>query len=338
MMRHLVYLEAGKVEWQEAPEPALQGPGEAIVRPLAVARCDLDAAMMMGLAPYKGPFALGHEFVGEVIEAGEEVHFLPGTRVIVSFQICCGGCDQCSRGYTGSCLAAQPGAMYGIEPLGGPWGGALADLVRVPYANTMMVPLAEGIRPRDVASLSDNICDGWRAVGPQLAARPAAPVLVMGGLAASVGLYAAACAVACGSQRVDYLDTDPERLRLAELAGANPIEGTPPRKAGSYPITVDASSNPEALSCAVLSTEANGVCTSVAIYFAPTTIPLLQMYTKGITFLTGRVNSRACIPSVLELVTSGRLKPELLTGLVAPWEDAARAFGERVPKVVFARD
>lgn len=337
-MRQLVYLEAGKVEWQEAPEPALQGPGEALVRPLAVARCDLDAGMMMGLAPYQGPFPLGHEFVGEVIEAGEEVHLRPGLRVIVSFQICCGGCDQCSRGFTSSCQAVQPGAMYGIEPLGGPWGGALADLVRVPYANAMMVPLPEGVRPADVASLSDNVCDGWRAVGPQLAARPGAPVLVMGGLAASVGLYAAACAVAAGSSQVDYRDTDPERLRLAEIVGANPVEGPAPRKAGSYPITVDASSNPEALSCAVLSTEANGVCTSVAIYFAPPTMPLLQMYTKGITFMTGRVNSRACIPEVLELVTSGMLKPELLTGLVAPWDDADRAFGERVPKVVFARD
>jgi alcohol dehydrogenase len=202
----------------------------------------------------------------------------------------------------------------------------------------MMVPLPEGINPANVASLSDNLSDGWRAVGPHLAARPGAPVLVMGGLAASVGLYAAACAVAAGSSQVDYRDTDPERLRLAQLVGANPIEGPPPRKAGSYPITVDASSNPEALSCAVLSSEANGVCTSVAIYFAPPTMPLLQMYTKGITFLTGRVNSRAAIPQVLELVTAGKLKPELLTGLVAPWEDADRAFGERVPKVVFARD
>jgi alcohol dehydrogenase len=337
-MRQLVYLGPGRVEWQEGAEPVLRGAGEALVRPLAVARCDLDAAMMMGLAPYQGPFPLGHEFVGEVVAAGDDVEVSPGKRVIVSFQICCGECSQCSRGFTGSCQAAQPGAMYGVEPLGGPWGGALADIVRVPFANSMMVELPDGIAAADVASLSDNVADGWRAVGPQLAARPGAPVLVMGGLASSVGLYAVACGVALGAERVDYLDTDEERLKLAAVVGANPIAGPPPRKAGSYPITVDASSNPDGLSCAILSTEANGVCTSVAIYFAPPTMPLLQMYTKGITFLTGRVNSRAAIPPVLELVTAGRLKPQLVTGMVASWEDADRVFGERVSKVVFARD
>ena len=92
-VRELVYIGAGKVEWQKAAEPTLQGPGEALVRPLAVARCDLDAAMMMGIAPYQGPFALGHEFVGEVVEVGEEVRFRPGQRVIVSFQVCCGECS-----------------------------------------------------------------------------------------------------------------------------------------------------------------------------------------------------------------------------------------------------
>ena len=68
-------------------------------------------------------------------------------------------------------------------------------------------------------------------------------------------------------------------------------------------------------------------------------MPMLQMYTKGITFLTGRVNSRAAYTAGAGASHERQmLQPELLTGLVAPWDEADRVFGERVPKVVFARD
>src|SRR5437016_4686991 len=64
-MQQLTFLEAGKVEWRDVPAPELQGDGEAIVRPVTVATCDLDTALLHGRAPYKGPFALGHEGVAE---------------------------------------------------------------------------------------------------------------------------------------------------------------------------------------------------------------------------------------------------------------------------------
>jgi threonine dehydrogenase-like Zn-dependent dehydrogenase len=71
--------------------------------------------------------------------------------------------------------------------------------------------------------VSDNIPDGWRAVGPyrgELAALDPADrrVLVAGRL--SIGLYAAAFASAYGAQ-VDYVDTDPQRLAMAEKLGAD---------------------------------------------------------------------------------------------------------------------
>lgn len=66
-MRQLTFLAPKQIEWQDAPEPALQGPGEALVRPLAVALCDLDRAVIRGRVPVPGPFPLGHERVAEVI-------------------------------------------------------------------------------------------------------------------------------------------------------------------------------------------------------------------------------------------------------------------------------
>jgi alcohol dehydrogenase len=52
------------------------------------------------------------------------------------------------------------------------------------------------------------------------------------------------------------------------------------------------------------------------------------MYTKGITFRTGRANAREAIPHVLELVASGALHPELVTTRVVDWADAADALLE----------
>jgi len=337
-MRQLTFVDTGRLEWKDVPERRLRGPSEAIVRPLAVARCDVDLPIVQGLTPFRPPFAFGHEFVAEIIELGDGVtNFHPGQTVLVSFQITCGECERCRRGITGSCSAVPVGAAYGFGAEGD-WGGALSDLVRVPFANAMLTPVPQGVDPIAVAS-PDNLADGWRTVGPYLADWPGAPVLIVAGLAASVGLYAAAIALALDSSRVDYVDSDRERLDLAKSLGANAIQGPPPERLGPYLITVDSSANPAGLACALKSVEPGGVCTSVGIYFGPETpVPLLHMYRTGVTFKTGRVNAHAVTPHVLDLVTSGRLQPERLTTRTALWQDAAEALLEPSVKVVITRD
>jgi hypothetical protein len=60
VMRQLTFVEAGRVEWREVPDAVLPGPSGAVVRPPAVARCDLDLPMATaGLFP--GPFPVGHK-------------------------------------------------------------------------------------------------------------------------------------------------------------------------------------------------------------------------------------------------------------------------------------
>lgn len=103
-MEQLTLVEQGKIEWQDVPTPRLEGAGEALVRPLAVSRCDIDLPYVTGLLPPPRPFALGHECVGEVTAVGETVTTVRvGDRVIVPFQISCGACVRCRRGHTGSC-------------------------------------------------------------------------------------------------------------------------------------------------------------------------------------------------------------------------------------------
>jgi threonine dehydrogenase-like Zn-dependent dehydrogenase len=138
-MRALVFVAPGQVEWSERPEPRLDGDAQAIVRPLVVALCDLDRALLAGATPFQGPFPLGHEAVAEVIEVGDDVtRVRPGDRVVVPFQISCGACQRCQQGLTGSCTAVPTGAMYGL-PARGDWGGLLAETVHVPYADAMLL-------------------------------------------------------------------------------------------------------------------------------------------------------------------------------------------------------
>src|SRR2546430_1268921 len=154
-VRQLEITRARSVEGRDAPRPALGGDGEALVRPLAVAMCDLDAAFLSGRVPIAEPFPLGHECVGEVVEVGDAVRAVaPGDVVVVPFQISCGACAACAAGHTGSCTAVPRGSAYGMKPLGGDWGGALADVVRVPFADAMLVVLPEGIDPVAVASVA----------------------------------------------------------------------------------------------------------------------------------------------------------------------------------------
>lgn len=373
-MKQLYYLKKRRLEWREAAAPSLLSGGDALVRPIAAARCDLDnafllrdtsAAVRIGLAlhildplvretlgvpPFEGPFPYGHECVAEVVELGPDVEgFAVGDVVIVPFQLSCGHCGTCRLDLTAHCETDRttPIRAFGFGKVTGDLGGMVTDLFRVPNAAHMLVKVPVGISPASVASASDNIADGWRTVAPQLRARPGAPVLVLGGRAKSVSLYAAGAAVALGSERVDYLDTSDERLRIAESLGARAIKlnKTYGRMRGSsallksgYPIAVDGNGINGALDFAIRSLSAGGVCTTVFFHLrAGTPVPLWQMYVNGGTLKTGLANVRADLPDILETIRIGRLKPELVTTLQANWDDAPEALLDPSTKVVLVR-
>jgi alcohol dehydrogenase len=265
-----------------------------------------------------------------VLEIGDAVtSFTPGQRVSVPFQISCGECAPCRQGRTSNCATVPFMSSYGFGPAVEQWGGFLSDAVCVPYAEQMLVPVPDGLASTAVASASDNISDGWRTVAPALAAEPGAPVLVVGGAGAgSIGLYAAGLAVALGSESVLYVDRDEARCATASALGAQTLQELP-KRLGPFPITVDSSADPEGLALALRSTAPDGICTSTAIYFGEQpALPLLEMYTKGITFKTGRANARPAMGHVLELAASGALHPELVTSKVVGWAEAPAALAE----------
>lgn len=343
-MRALTYVGPHDLQWRDAPDPALAGDGEAIVRHVAVATCDLDAAIVRGLAPFPAPFVLGHEGVAEVLDVGDDVHTVrPGDLVLVPFQISCGTCGACRAGRTGNCETEALATTYGFGfgPKLTRYGGFLSDAVRVPYADAMLVRLPDGLAPEIAAGVSDNLTDAYRAVAPHLRERPGAPVLVVGGaMSGSIGIYAAGQAVALGSERVLYVDDDPSRRAIAERYGAQTLDHVPDRVDGQFPITVDASASTEGLALALASLGRDGVCTSTAIYFDPARVPpfpLLAMYVMSASFVTGRIHARRDAPAVLDLLADGTFDPSPATTRVVPFDDAAEALAEDYVKLVFTR-
>ena len=344
-MRQLTFIGTGKLEWWDVPVPKIGKSSDAIVRPLAVARCDLDYGMVTGTAPLPGPFAFGHECAAEVVEVGDGVtRVKPGDKVIVPFQISCGTCDHCRRGWTNSCLSVTRGAVYGMKPIcGEEFGGALSEFMHVPFADHMLVPLPETVRPEVLAGASDNIADAWRTVGPYMAQYPDATVLVLGS-GRGIGLYAVQVALAKGASRVLYAEIGrgSGALQSAAEMGAETCHVPDPasvKSLGSFNITVDASGDVEGLQLVVRSTGACGTCTSISVYFDNAVpFPMTKMYTKGITFHTSRVQARALLPQIVDEVCSGHYHPEKVTSLEAKFSDAAEVMDDPGPKVVFTND
>ena len=344
-MRALVFRGPMDLAWEDVETPRLIEPRDALVRPIAVARCDLDPAIALGLYPMPAPFVMGHEMVGEVVAVGEAItNVRLGDKVIVPFQLSCMTCAPCLRGHTNACVNVPSGTAFGLGPHGGiDLGGALAELVRVPWADVMLIPLPEGMDPVVAAGIPDNVSDGYRCVAAPLAERPGAPVLVVGGLAPSVGLYAVLAALALGSERVVYVDDDAARLELAVAAGAEVVDAKDQwdslKLAERFPIVVETNVLDPGRNFALQSVEPCGVCTSVSGGASSrSNLPLQSMYLKGVRYEIGRVHACATARPVLDLVSSGALDPARIINKVVPFSEAVEGMTLPVTKVVFVND
>lgn len=371
-MRELQFIRSGRLEWREREAPEIQHPRDAIVRPIVAGRCDGDMlpihrpvsrALQIGMhigcvdpivgsicgkVPFQGPFGIGHECVAEVISVGEELQSPEvGDIVVVPWAISCGDCPECLRGLTAKCSTTRSNTLsaYGFGKSCGQWGGMIVDELRVPFADHMLVPVPEGVDPVRVASASDNLADAWRCVVPPLREIPNGSVLILGGAAKSIGLYAAGIAARVTSSNVDYIDDDQVRLDIAAEMGANPI----PLKSVSrrsldqlisrrYDVLVEASSRSDGLQSAIRLLKPGGICTAVGYYLAPgTKVPIMHMYATSATLKVGVSHVRPVLPELLDFVARTDFPAEKVTTLVADWNDAPLAYKEPTTKLVLRR-
>ncbi len=332
MIQALVLSPEG-LAWSEAPRPLLTDPHEALIRPVAVTICDVDVRMLSGELPVLVPTVLGHEAVAEVIEAGFESGVERGDLVAVSWAISCGRCDRCAADLRTGCRTVPRGAMFGMP--GQPWGGLLADIVKVPFARAMLTLLPQSLPASAFVGLSCNLPLVCQAISTHPVSAEGESVLVVGG-PGGMGLYAVAMAFALGARRVDYLDEDGAKGDIAAALGAEVLQAAPPPSA-EYSLAVVASVHPAPLLAALRALRPEGACEVVAPYLPAVPLPLTELFFRGVTLRFSRHASQESALRALELLALGRIAVEAIHGEALPWEALPDMLSFPSPKPVFAR-
>ena len=228
-MKAIVYKGPNKVAVEAVPDPEIEAPTDAIVRITSSGICGSDLHMYEGRTPASGDMRFGHENMGVVEDVGSAVGAIErGDRVVMPFNIACGTCFNCARGFTNACLALNPegvSAGYGYAGMG-PFPGGQAEFLRVPFAdfNCLKLPGEPGDELEDdFLLLSDVFPTGYH--GAELAGvGPGDTVAVFG--AGPVGLLAAYSSMLRGAADVYVVDGIAERLAKAEEIGAIAIDFT----------------------------------------------------------------------------------------------------------------
>ena len=230
-MRAVVYKGPFEVAVENVPDPTIQHPNDVIVKITSSCICGSDLHMYEGRTAAEAGIVFGHENMGLIQEVGSAVKNLSiGERVVMPFNVACGFCKNCQRGFTGFCTTVNPGfagGAYGYVAMG-PWVGGQAEYLQVPFADFNCLTLPAGTENEaDYALLADIFPTGYH--GAELAdVSPGESVAVFG--AGPVGLMAAYSSVIRGAAEVYAIDHVQERLDKAAEIGAIPInfdEGNP---------------------------------------------------------------------------------------------------------------
>ena len=227
-MKAVVYKGPNAVSVEDVPDAEIERPTDVLVRITATNICGSDLHMYEGRTDFEVGRTFGHENMGEVIEIGNGVDAVKvGDRVVLPFNISCGFCQNCERGFTNYCMTTQPdpaaaGAAYGFAGMG-PYPGGQAQMLRVPYGDNNCLRLGEDAieKQNDYVMLSDIFPTGYHAT-EMAGVIPGDSVVIYG--AGPVGLMAALSATIKGASKVMIVDRRPDRLRLAEQIGVIPID------------------------------------------------------------------------------------------------------------------
>jgi threonine dehydrogenase-like Zn-dependent dehydrogenase len=152
----------------QVPDATIEKPTDALVRITTTNICGSDLHMYEGRTDVEQGKVLGHENMGEVVAVGDGVDRVQvGDMVCLPFNIGCGFCRNCERGFTGFCLTVNPGfagGAYGYASMG-PYSGGQAELLRVPYGdfNCLRLPPDAVEKQNDYVMLADIWPTGYHA-------------------------------------------------------------------------------------------------------------------------------------------------------------------------------
>ncbi len=320
-MRALVYRSfGGDLVVEDVPEPVAPADG-VVVEVGATGVCRSDWHGWQGHDPDIAlPHVPGHELAGTVSAVGAEVtRWSVGDRVTVPFVCACGRCPQCLAGDHQVCAAQrQPGFTH--------WG-SFASHVALDAADVNLVALPSSTGFATAASLGCRYATSYRAVVQQGRVAAGEQVVVWG--CGGVGLSAVQIAVALGASVV-AVDVSPAALELAAALGAVPVTGgvEAVREAtgGGAHLSLDALGSPQTCADSVLSLRPRGRHVQVGLLpGGPTPVPMDRVVGLELELLGSHGMAAHAYPELLDLVASGRLRPDLLVTREIGLDDAAHA-------------
>ncbi|GLY83160.1 glutathione-independent formaldehyde dehydrogenase [Actinoallomurus iriomotensis] len=360
-MKALVYNGPRDVSVEEVPDAAVERPTDVLVKVTSTNICGSDLHMYEGRTDVEPGKILGHENLGEVVEIGSAVDRVRvGDRVCLPFNIGCGFCKNCERGFTGFCRTANPGfagAAYGYADMG-PYAGGQAEYLRVPYGdfNCLRLPPDSVEKENDYVMLADIWPTGYHAT--VLAdVQPGDSVVVYG--AGPVGLMAAYSANLRGASKVMLVDRQPDRLKLADKIGAIPIndaDGSPVEQVmeltggegadkgcecvGWQAHDPDGEEHPDmTLNDLVGSVRATGAIGTVGVFVPQDPggpdemarqgrlgFDMGLFFQKGLRMGTGQANVKAYNRQLRDLIAADRAKPSFLVSHELPLAEAPDAY------------
>jgi len=312
-MNALTYHGDHNVEFESIADPAIETPGDALVKVKLCAICGSDLHVYHGRE--KGcdlATAMGHEFVGEIVDVGSEIQQLKkGDLVMSPFSTSCGQCEPCLNGLSSRCIHSQ---LFGWRQENKGLHGGQAEYVRVPFAEHTLMHIPPNLSLEQALLLGDVIPTGYFCAH-QANIEPGKVYVVIG--CGAVGLMAIVGAIALGATTVLAIDTLDERLVLAEQFGAIAIQRDKQnalqvirdktKGLGADGILEAVGSN-KSIELAYQLVRPGGIISMVGVNtephlpFSPT-----DAYNKNLTLKVGRCPARFFMEKLLPMVAQGKV-------------------------------
>jgi 2-desacetyl-2-hydroxyethyl bacteriochlorophyllide A dehydrogenase len=329
-MRAVTFQAPGEVQVEDRPYPALEAATDAVVAIDASGICGSDLHIYHGRVKIEPGFTIGHEFVGTVVEAGDQVtRVAVGDRVLGCFHTACGKCFFCLTGAYHECDAKR---TFGHGANMGALQGTQAERALVPNADLTLRKVPDGIGDEIALFAGDVMGTGYHSIA-EGDVRPGDGVAVVG--LGPVGLCAVQAALAAGAGPVIAVDTVGERLRMATQFGATAVHLTEqsPRDvvkeltAGrGIDVAVDAVGHPDALELAIRLARKAGTVVAIGVYAERCEVHMGLVWIKGLTLKAGPANVIGHVDRMLRMLAAGSLDPTPLVTHRMALDDAAEAY------------
>lgn len=195
----------GDLRVEQVPDPAPK-PGEVLLKIKACGICGSDVHRVLSEGTYTFPTIPGHEFAGEIVQAGEGVDkSLIGRKAAVFPLLPCGKCECCEIGQYAQCTS--------YDYFGSRRDGGFAQYLCVPVWNLVPVPDRFSYEEAAMLEPAGVAVHGLRQVDIDLGDH----VAVFG--AGPIGLMTALLARAWGADKVMLIDIDQAKLDFAKKQG-----------------------------------------------------------------------------------------------------------------------